>query len=69
MAPKRRRKAKAVAEEGGFLVRFVPGGYYHLTEGRLFTGVHRREAGATIVAKLLPLAVKAAENLDQWVTL
>ncbi|MCS4089925.1 hypothetical protein [Rhizobium sp. BK176] len=69
MAPRRQRKAKAAAEDGGFLVRFVPGGCYHLAGGRLLTGVHRREAGATIVAKLLPLAVKASETRDQWVTL
>lgn len=70
MAPRRRRKAKAAAEDsGGFLVRFIPGGWYHLVDGRLLTGVHRREAGATIAAKLLPLAVKASETPDQWVTL
>ncbi|MBY3150900.1 hypothetical protein HFO56_00460 [Rhizobium laguerreae] len=69
MAPRRKRKAKAAAEAGGFLVRFVPGGYYHLTDGKLLTGIHKREAGATIVEKLLPLAIKAAAAPEEWVTL
>jgi hypothetical protein len=69
MAPRRQRKATAATEDGGFLVRFVPGGHYHLVDGRLFTGVHRREAGPTFVAMLLPLAIKAAETPEQWVTL
>lgn len=69
MAPRRKRKAKATVETGGHLVRFVPGGYYHLTDGMLYTGVHRREAGPKIAEKLLPLARKAAETPDQWTTL
>lgn len=69
MAPRRARKAKATVEAAGFLVRFVPGGYYHLTDGRLYTGVHRRGAGPTIVEKLLPLARKSAETPGEWVTM
>ncbi|MCZ7861548.1 hypothetical protein O9X98_09060 [Agrobacterium salinitolerans] len=59
----------AVAEEGGFLVHFVPGGFYHFADGRLYTGVHRRPAGPTIAKKLQPLALKASEAPSQWVTL
>jgi hypothetical protein len=69
MAPRRQRKATAAAEDGGFLVRFVPGGHYHLVDGRLFTGVHSREAGPTILAMLLPIAIEAAATSEQWVTL
>ena len=69
MAPRRKRKAKAVAEEGGFLVQFVPGGFYHFADGRLYTGVHRRLAGPTINEKLQPLALKASEAPSEWVTL
>lgn len=69
MAPRRVRKAKATVEPGGHLVRFVPGGYYHLLDGKLYTGVHRRAAGVKIAEKLLPLAIKAAETPDQWTTL
>nr|WP_250808102.1 hypothetical protein [Neorhizobium tomejilense] len=63
------RKAKAVREEGGFLVHFVPGGYYHLVDGQLLTGVHRRTAGPTIVRSLLPLAEKSVLKPGTWVTL
>lgn len=69
MAPRRKRKAKAVAEDGGFLVQFVPGGFYHYSDGQLYTGVHRRAAGRTITEKLVPLARKAAETPTEWVTL
>jgi hypothetical protein len=69
MAPRRTKKAKATVEPGGYLVRFVPGGYYHLKGGALFTGVRRQEAGQTIVEKLLPLAKKSARTPGEWVTL
>ena len=67
MSPRRQRKAKATSEPTGCLVRFVPGGYYHLDSGRLFTGVRRKPAAPKTEMALLPLALRAAEKPNEWV--
>jgi hypothetical protein len=69
MAVRRKRKARSVAEKEGFLIQFIPGGFYHFIDGRLFTGVRRAPAGETIKEKLMPLAKLSVEHQGQWVTL
>lgn len=71
MKARRKRKAMAVVETGGFLIRFIPGGFYHYSDsdGQLFTGVHRRTASQKITDTLLPLAQKAITTPNQWVTM
>lgn len=66
--PRRARKAKATIEISGYLVQFIPGGFYHLKDGALFTGVHHRAAAYSISQNLLPLAIKAANSPGKWVT-
>lgn len=65
---RRQRKAKAVIEPNGFEIQFIPGGFYHLKSGKLYTGIKHNLASEKIAAKLLPLAVKAIETPNVWVT-
>lgn len=60
-------KARAKKEKGGYLVEFRPGGFYHLRDGKLYTGLHERPAGKTPTEKYLPLALRAVERLGEWV--
>ena len=69
MKARRQRKAKAKKEKGGYLINFIPGGFYHLADGVLYTGVHRLVASKGITEKLLPLAQKAAATPDEWTRL
>lgn len=64
---RKKRKAKATKEIGGHLVEFRPGGFYHLVNSELLTGVHRRLASDAMHIKLLPLARRAAASLGEWV--
>lgn len=66
---RRQRKAKAKPEKGGHLIQFIPGGFYHLIDGVLYTGVHRRVAAKGITETLLPLAQKASATPEEWVRL
>lgn len=52
----------------GVLIQFVPGGFYHLFEGRLYTGVHRRLASDNMQNKLLALAHRAKDAKGEWTT-
>lgn len=64
-----RQKRKARLEKlvsGENAIHFIPGGYYYLIDGKLYTGVHKRLASETIHAKLLALAIRAAGNKGEW---
>lgn len=67
MQTRRKRKAMAKPEDSGFLIHFVPGGFYHLRGEILLTGVHKRPASLKMHLKLLLLAKAASQSPYQWV--
>lgn len=53
--------------DGTAMIQFIPGGFYRLIDGVLYTGVNEYRASERIQTKLLPLALRAAERPGEWV--